>query len=241
MQAERGEKRDPVVGEIRGIWRARFLERRSRFTVVLDVGGGERECHLHDPGRLSHLLCPGVEVYARDVWRPRRRTGCDVVAVRTRSGVLALEDTRLANKFFPEIAQYLYPGLLGLEAEVMVPGTRLDYIVHTSSGPVYVEAKSTNLVEANTAFFPDAPSRRASRQLDSLLLLSKNGLRAELVFVVLRGDANLLRPNWRVDQVFYRKLCGYRRTIRPRAVRLNPAVTGDTIRVAYGGEIPVKC
>ncbi len=222
------------------VWPAVFIERTNRFTVLVEAGGEERLCHLHDPGRLTHLLVRGRRVYARNAWRPGRRTSCDIVAVEDR-GVLVLEDTRIANKAFPRIAAILYQGAYSVESEVLVPGARIDHVVHTPGGPVYVEAKSTNLAVNRVALFPDSPSQRASRQLDALLRLARRGARTGIVFFSLRSDVDIVRPNRSVDPVFSSKLCGYSSVVEARAVRLEARLYNGGLVVAYAGEIPVEC
>ena len=226
---------------IRGVRRARYLSRPSRFTVLLSDAEGTRACHLHDPGRLKHLLRRGAEVFYRWAWRPGRRTSCDVVAVRGPGGVLVLEDTRLGNKLFPMAASLLVPGLTGdLAAEKWVNGTRIDFVsVDREGRPVLIEVKSTNLVENGVALFPDAPSTRARRQVEALVAATRSGARAAIVFTVLRGDAHLLRPNRAIDPGLARLLKNHQRSLELYAYRVDSVLVGDEIRISYAGAITI--
>ena len=226
---------------ISNVWKSTFLERTTRFTAKLVKPDGEiAYCHLHDPGRLKHLLHRGAKIYARNTWRPGRKTNCDIVAVEDK-GKIVLEDTRIPNKVFPALADKLFPDFLGIERETKVLGSRLDFKVNTLEGPIYVEVKGTNLVEHSTALFPDAPSRRASRHLDILLMIARNGLKAALTVIVLRNDAKIFKPNRAVDPEFSRRLCSYRRVVDVKIAKLDPKIRQNSIEIYYGGLIPLKC
>ncbi len=227
--------------EVRGVRRGRLLGRVSRFTVeVEDEAGRLRRCHLHDPGRLAHLLAPGVAVWYRDVWRPGRRTGCDVAAVEPPGGPLVLEDTRLPNRLFPAAARELLPWLRVEAAERMVNGARVDFVGVDGEGRlVLVEVKGTNLVEAGAALFPDAPSGRAVRQLEVLAAASSAGAVGVVVFTVLRPDASRVEANRRVDPVFASRLCALRGRLLYAGYRVEARVEGGVLRVYYAGDIPV--
>jgi len=228
---------------IRGVRRARYLSRPSRFTVLLSDAEGTQACHLHDPGRLRHLLRPGAEVFYRWAWRPGRRTSCDVVAVRSPGGVLVLEDTRLGNKLFPMVAPLLVPGLTGdLAAEKWINGTRVDFVsVDREGRPVLIEVKSTNLVENGVALFPaDAPSTRARRQVEALIAATRSGARAAIVFTVLRSDAHTLRPNRAIDPGLAKLLKSHQAGLELYAYKVNPILVGDEIKVSYAGAITIN-
>ncbi len=233
-----------LLAEWSGVRRGRFLGRPTRFTVRLATESGERLCHLHDPGRLRHLLSPGAELLYVERWRPGRRTGCDVVAaVEPGTGVLVLEDTRLGNRFLPAVAGRLIPGLEPgtLEPERMINGFRADYVAVDKSGRVVVvEVKSTNLATGGAALFPDAPSRRAHRQLEAMAAAAAAGARAVLVFTVLRGDAGLVKPHRRVDPVFASRLCALSGSIEAYAYRVEPRLRGDRLEAWYGGAVGVE-
>jgi len=233
-----------LLAEWRGVKRGRFLARPTRFTVRLAAGDGERLCHLHDPGRLRHLLEPGATLLYVEKWRPGRRTGCDVVAaLEPGTGTLVLEDTRLGNRFLPLVAEKLIPGLEpgSLEAERMVNGFRADYLAVDNTGhPVVIEVKSTNLAAGGVALFPDAPSRRAVRQLETMAAAASAGARGVLVFTVLRGDASIVKPNRGVDPAFSRRLCALRGRLEAYAYRVEPRLSGDRLEAWYGGAARVE-
>jgi sugar fermentation stimulation protein A len=231
-----------VLLEIRGVREARLLGRPARFTARLDAGGAERLCHLHDPGRLRHLLRVGARVLYREAWRPGRRTSCDVVAVEAPGGVLVLEDTRLPNRLLPAALPHVLPGYRVAGSEVQANGTRVDFVAQAPGGAMaLVEVKGTNLVEDGVALFPDAPSRRAHRQLQALAAAAAAGAaEAHIVFTILRPDAGTLRPHRRVDPVFARLLCSLRGRLHYHAYRVEAVEDNDRLLVRYAGPVAVE-
>ncbi|BEP17966.1 DNA/RNA nuclease SfsA [Pyrofollis japonicus] len=236
----------PIVS-IEHVRSAELVARIKRFTVMLSTGRDKVQCHIHDPGRLTHLLKPGTRVYYRPSWRPGRKTSCDVVAVEEpRTGTIVLEDTRFGNKLFPLVAHRVIPGISSLTAEKWINGTRVDFIATDSVGNiVLIEVKSTNLVIDRVALFPDAPSQRARRQIEVLVTASKNGTRAAIVFTVLRPDADILKPNRVVDPVFSRLLCAHRNSLELYAYRVEPLIEKDngdemTLKVFFKGLVSVE-
>ncbi len=222
------------IGPVSG---AVFEERVSRFTVRLRGGA---LCHLHDPGRLRHLLRPGVRLLVRQAWRPGRRTSCDVVAAWDRD-ILVLEDTRLPNKLLPAAMRHLAPGLSIIAAERMINGTRVDYVARAPGGEiVLIEVKGTNLARSGVAYFPDAPSRRAVRQLEALAAASRHGVYGLIVFTILRPDATSLRPERRVDPLLASRLCGLRHQLGYLAYRVEPRLRDDKLLVYYVGPVKVE-
>jgi sugar fermentation stimulation protein A len=230
---------EPLLA-IRGVEKGILVERINRFTVaVKETRGGRLNCHLHDPGRLRHILRPGATVYYRNAWRPGRKTPCDIVAVEA-GEILVLEDTRIPNKVLPSVLGLVLPGYEVAAREVQVNGMRVDFLASTPSGEIaLIEAKATNLVEAGTALFPDAPSRRAHRQLEALAAAS-TAAEAHVFFTILRPDANRLRPHRRIDPVFARLLCSLRGKISYHAYTLHPVHAGGEILVYMGRVVPVE-
>lgn len=230
---------------IDGVFEARVVARRGRFTVLVEDARGTRmECWLPDPAGAPHLLRPGAAVAARREWRPGRRTPCTVKAfILDEGGSAALAELAAANRLFARTAEAVMPGLEGLTPEPAAPGARADFAATGPGGePVLIEVKATNLVEDGVALFPAAASRRASRQLDALAAAARAGARSILVIAVLAPGASLVRPNRRVDPVFSRRLCAYTRTGLLEALALSfPARLVDgRVEVYYGGLVGLE-
>ncbi len=185
-----------------------FKGRPNRFTVLIKTEKGVRRCHLRDPGRLRELLKPDVKVMFIEVEGKRRKTDCEVIAVHdgtiwtvVNSGLhtsLAIE--LLSAGVIPEIkAEH------GIRPEVKYGDSRIDLQV-LGSPPTLVEVKGCTLVVGGTALFPDAPTNRGLRHLKTLIRAVEDGLKAYVLFLVMRPDAKIFMPNWATDPEFSRGL-----------------------------------
>lgn len=68
-----------------------------------------------------------------------------------------------------------------------------------------LEVKSCTLVKSGVGLFPDAPTMRGRRHLDTLVQGLTTG-RAAVFFLVQREDAECLKPNQETDPEFAAKL-----------------------------------
>lgn len=96
------------------------------------------------------------------------------------------------------------PGIRGpWRREVALGGVRIDFAGVTACGaPAWLEAKCVTLVEAGVALFPDAPSRRATAQLEALLGERRRAAAVVWLFVVHRSDARAFAVHARHDPRF---------------------------------------
>ena len=233
--------------EVSSLFRGSVVERPDRFVLEIDDPlRGRIRCHLHDSGRLPQLAVRGRTVYYR--MKPRRlsrKTSCDVVAFEY-NNVIVLGDSRFPNMFFEKIISDLYGGDAEYKREVSILGSRVDFIISTSSGIRLVEVKGCTLVEDGICLFPDAPSERAVRHVETLYRISKSvGIVGEIVFMAMRSDAMIVMPNTRIHRVFSQKLCSYIDTIEVSAHRVVGVIVGGredyTLEVFYGGSLPFRC
>ncbi|MGD2250261.1 MAG: hypothetical protein PVF58_17815 [Candidatus Methanofastidiosia archaeon] len=92
------------LGELK---KAYFKERVNRFLCTVVLHGEITTAHLHDPGRLSELLIPGVPVLLREEKAPHRKTDYDMVAVK-KYGIWVSCDSRVPNKLVKKALQELF-------------------------------------------------------------------------------------------------------------------------------------
>ncbi|MFQ5908445.1 MAG: DNA/RNA nuclease SfsA [Thermoplasmata archaeon] len=187
---------------------ASFEERLNRFLVRVDRAGEATLCHLPNPGRLVELLPAGAPVLLERRQSPGRKTEYDLVAVRSRE-VWVSVDTRLPNR---TVCSWLKEGLLpefrgysSIRPEVVVGASRLDFLLRNGRD-CYLEVKSCTLVEDGDALFPDAPTRRGTRHVETLAKLVGDGFRACVLFVIQRPDARRFRPQDETDPAFGKAL-----------------------------------
>ncbi len=185
---------------------ATFLERENRFRVRIQVAGVLVTAHLANPGHLKELLTPGCTVWVRRADGPSRRTAYDLALVQQGETLISV-DARLPNRLlYMALQSASLPGLAKytqVQAEVTVGHSRIDFLL---TGPhrerCWLEAKSVTLVQGHKALFPDAPTKRGRRHLETLMQMVRQGEQAAVVFVIQRPDAVAFGPNDATDQAF---------------------------------------
>jgi len=184
-----------------------FLRRPNRFLVEVLTRRGVRRCHLRDPGRLKELLVPGATVVFIERDRTGRKTSCEVLliwdgkvwtVVNSRLHLDLAEEVLLAGLFNEELG-----APKKIRREVRFGRSRLDLLLDEST---LVEIKGCTLVREGVALFPDAPTERGRRHVLDLVEAVRNGYRAAVLFLIMRPDAEVLKPNWSTDPEFSRAL-----------------------------------
>ena len=181
-----------------GLIEGRFVERTNRFLARVIVAGREVGVHVPNSGRMLELFTPGARVLVRPVEGVHRKTGYDLALVDL-EGTLVSADARLPNALVAEaITGGQIPQLSGfsnLVRETKFGESRLDIMLDGGQGRCYVEAKSVTLIENGVGLFPDSPTIRGVKHLESLVRAVEQGHRAAVVFVVQRPDAAAFSTN----------------------------------------------
>ena len=224
---------------------ARFLRRVNRFLAVADVKGSETGVHVANSGRLRELFLPGAALWLKPVNNPGRKTAYDLALVEA-AGVLVSADARLPNALVAEAAaEGLLEGIetpLAITRESTFGESRFDLMLEHAEGRQYVEVKSVTLVEQGVGLFPDSPTLRGAKHLNTLAEAVEAGHRAAVVFVVQRPDAVAFAANEPADPVLAEALrqavdCGveayaYNCQVSREEVRINrplPIIAYDAI------------
>lgn len=234
MEGVKQSVRVPLLDIPGKILRGSFITRPNRFTVLLEYDGRTLPCHLHDPGRLSELLLPGAPVLFREIQSIGRKTQYDVLAVRS-LGLWVITDSRMPNILLKRTIELSILNYKIIDEEVRCGDSRIDYLLEKDGVRFITEVKGCTLCRDGTALFPDAPTSRGSRQIERMLAYPRAS--PLLVFVVMRPDANSLRPNMETDPLFYQTVKeGSRRGLSTMAFK----VSLDNERVIhFKGNIPV--
>ena len=177
----------------------RFIKRLNRFAALVDVEKREHLAHVPNSGRMGELLVPGFRVLL--IPAPAgsgRKTAFDLALVDT-GRTLSSADARLPNRLVAEaIAEGRLPQFADYPAvhpERRFHESRLDFLLEGPPGSCYVETKSVTLVENGVGLFPDAPTLRGVKHLNSLMVARDEGHRAGVIFVIQRSDAEAFTPH----------------------------------------------
>ncbi|MCS7039132.1 MAG: DNA/RNA nuclease SfsA [Anaerolineae bacterium] len=224
------ERTEPLVEGI-------FRRRDNRFRATVEVAGRTAAAHVPNSGRLHELFVPGRRVLLTPRPNPHRRTEYDLVMVEV-DGQWVSMDARLPARLFGEAVAAgeleAFRDYTNLRPEVTYDDSRLDWRLEGPTGICYVEVKSVTLVETGTGLFPDAPTERGRRHLRALMDAVAAGMRAAVVFVIQRSDAERFAPNDEADPAFGRTLrqaaaagvevLAYRCLVVPETVRITSPV-----------------
>ncbi len=196
---------EPLVA---GVLRRRY----QRFIADVELGGEVVQAHVPNSGAMTGCSAPGSSCLLTRAAGPRRRlpwtleqvcAGGVAVGVNTnRANTLALEALATGVLPLPELG---FPFTARREV-ASGDGRRLDLCLEDARGAFWVEVKNVTWVEGGTALFPDAPTTRGARHLDTLARLRRGGQRAALVYVVQRGDAQAVAVAEAVDPAYAQAL-----------------------------------
>jgi len=189
-----------------------FVERKNRFVIRVDFGDSVGDVYLGDPGKLRGILVPGNEIRCEPVDDPDRATDYDAITARVGGGrepVHVSLRAALANDLFAAVLdgghmpEFEWSDSVAREPQLPTHG-RADFRLSTAENDrtAYVEVKSTTHVDDRVAKFPDRPTERGRRHLQSLESLVGDGVEAHLVFVVQRPDVERWEPFREVDPEF---------------------------------------
>lgn len=181
-----------------------FVSRPNRFLVVARLADGtEVTAHLPNTGRLEDLLQRDRKMILRRDGGPPRRT--DFTASRAWDGCwVGLEASRaplLLSDWLEEGNPFPGLGLVNdAQTEVSAAGHRLDLLLSSAAGRVWVEVKSGSRAVDGEALLSRTPSARGVSHLSALARLVEGGEPAAAAFVIQRGDARSLLVGGDADQ-----------------------------------------
>jgi sugar fermentation stimulation protein A len=216
--------------------RGRLVRRYKRFLADVTLATGETiTAHVANPGAMTGLADPGLEIWLSKSDNPKRklawswelaRVGRHLVGINAGLPNRLVEEA-LGLGIIPELAGYA-----GLRREVRY-GTRsrVDFVLSDGSREdCYVEVKNVHLKRGPLAAFPDSVTARGTRHLQELARVAAAGCRAVMLYVVQRADCNAFTIAGDIDPAYAEALALARRrgvellcytcTIRTTGIRL---------------------
>lgn len=217
----------------------RLIRRLNRFIAEVEVSGKLERVHVPNTGRLRELLVEGAPVFLTPVTGSGRQTQWDLTLVKKDERHCAI-DTRLPARLLlePETCKVLRLDSPDYRLRLEAPygNHRFDLLAEDAQGQVWVEAKTVSLVVNRQAYFPDAPTERGTSHLRTLTGLTQAGGRGAVLFLLLRDDADTVRPNEETDPAFAAALRQAAEAgVMLRAIRYRISLRG----VFFDQEIPV--
>jgi sugar fermentation stimulation protein A len=182
---------------------ARFLRRLNRFACQVEMGGRRIKVYLPNTGRLEELLLPGAKVLL-EKRRTRGKTFHDLLLVQSRGyphkrPIWVSVDSRQPPALLRWAVENQFLDTFGIPVEIRNEPKggegRFDLLIESHAGTHIIETKSVNLLDSNgIARFPDAPTARGTRHLETLIDARSSERKSWVVFIVMREDALAFSP-----------------------------------------------
>jgi len=174
--------------------KGRLIRRYKRFLSDIELDSGERvTAHVANPGAMTGLADPGLEVWLSRSDNPKRklafswelvRVGRHLVGVNT-SLPNRLVDEALGSGVIKELAEY---GSVRREVR-HGENSRIDFLLQEKDLPdCWLEVKNVHLKRGSLAEFPDSVTARGTKHLHELSDVVTQGGRAVMLYVVQRTD-----------------------------------------------------
>lgn len=188
---------------------ARLLKRYKRFLADAALPDG-RVVTLHCPNTGSMLRCaePASRIWFWDSANPARKYPLTWELVAVADGSLVGINTLRANRLVKEalVSRRLHAlrDYAEFRSEVAVDRARIDFVLRGPRLPdCFVEVKSVTLGAGDgLGVFPDAPSVRARRHLQTLADLAGRGFRAVLLYCAQHTGIHRVAPARDIDPLY---------------------------------------
>ncbi|MCC6548319.1 DNA/RNA nuclease SfsA [Candidatus Sumerlaeota bacterium] len=214
----------------------RLVRRWNRFLADIDLEDGKRiVAHCVNTGRMECLTRPGLRVWVSRSDAPGRKLAYTWELVEV-DGVLVGANTALPNAFVRALLEKrMLRGLSNwdeMKAEKKYgENSRVDFWLRKGAREHFIEVKNCHLVYPDKhGYFPDSVSERATKHLDELMEVVRQGHGATVIFTAQRGDTKAMRPSDIHDPAFAAaarraKECG----VDFRAIRIRPTLEAMVI------------
>jgi len=217
-----------------------FIRRKSRFSCLVEVSHNQEVVYLPNSGRLETVLVPGHKVFLAQKASPDRQTAYDLVGAASGGGFVSVDSRVPATLIHQALSRQSLPAFstyCTIRREVPRGRSRLDFMLIGPASECFIEVKSVTLVRDGRALFPDAPTDRGRRHVESLTWARREGYVAAIVFVIQRADAEEFAPNDAVDPLFGLAL----REAHSRGVHIYAYRCKVTpAEIELGDEVPVR-
>ena len=188
---------------------ATLRRRYKRFLADVELADGELlTVHCPNTGAMTGCAEPGRPVWLSHSDSPTRKYPHTWELVDTGTGMACIHSAR-ANRVVEEAVTAGRVDALARYTDVRREvkygeGSRADLLLRREGAPdCYIEVKSVTLRRgAGEGAFPDAVSQRASKHLNELARLSREGLRAVIFFCVFHEGIGEVRPARDIDPAY---------------------------------------
>ena len=197
--------------------RGRLIKRYKRFLSDIELESGACvTAHVANPGAMTGLAEPGMEVWLSRSDNPKRKLAFSWELVRVGRhlvGVNASLPNRLVEEALgigavKELSQY---GSVRREVR-HGENSRIDFLLQENGLPdCWLEVKNVHLKRGALAEFPDSVTARGTKHLNELTNAVADGSRAVMLYVVQRADCKTFSIAADIDPAYGAALTNARR------------------------------
>ena len=188
--------------------RGRLIRRYIRFLSDFELETGERiTAHVANPGAMTGLAEPGMEVWLSRSDNPKRKLAFSWELVRGGRHLIGV-NASLPNGLVEEaIDMGIIPELAGyasVRREVRYgKNSRIDFLLQGEDRPdCWLEIKNVHLKRGTLAEFPDSVTARGTKHLHELMDVAAKGERAVMLYVVQRRDCKAFSVAADIDPAY---------------------------------------
>lgn len=186
-----------------------FSKKLNRFVAEVYINGELEEVHIKNTGRLKEILRPGATVALETSNNPNRKTKYSIIA-GMKGDVWINIDSQIPNAVVHDAILAgkveAFQGLDHLKREAAYQGSRFDLFYTRENQPGFIEVKGVTLEQDGLAMFPDAPTVRGTKHVETLVEAVDEGYEATIFFVVQMKGCRAFTPNRTMDHAFYETL-----------------------------------
>ncbi|MGE0650880.1 MAG: DNA/RNA nuclease SfsA [Alphaproteobacteria bacterium] len=197
--------------------RGRLIRRYKRFLADVTLATGENiTAHVANPGAMTGLADPGLEIWLSKSDNPKRKLAWSWELARIGRHLVGI-NAGLPNRLVEEaLGLGVITELSGyavLRREVRYgTNSRVDFVLsNEGQKECYVEVKNVHLKRGPLAEFPDSVTARGTRHLHELARMAAKGCRAVMLYVVQRADCDAFTIAGDIDPVYAAALAKARR------------------------------
>ena len=222
-----------------------LIKRYKRFLADISLENNEvLTVHCPNSGSMRGCSDPGSRVVISKSDNPKRKYAWTLEMVENDNVWIGV-NTSLTNKLVHEalstgiITEFGKIKAIRPEVKVSV-SSRLDFLLETEIGQVYLEVKNCSLAENNLALFPDAVTARGTKHLHELDRLRQDGFNCAVLFCVQRTDTDSCAPATILDPLYAQTLhevygrgvnvLAYQAEVQPDEIRITkglPVIIGE--------------
>ncbi len=189
-----------------------FIERDNRFLSTVKIDGKIEKVHVHDPGRLKELLYKGNKVFIKEADNKNRKTKWDLLAAHFNGSpvfINSMYHSKIAKKILTDEDISPFGKVSEIKSEIKLNESRIDFLLKKDKN-IWVEVKGCTLSANGMALFPDAPTLRGRKHIETLLKVKDSENEIALLILIFRKDSKIFSPNEKTDpkfaEIFYKAL-----------------------------------